>query len=198
MRRSWTGVDPAAIRPGDLLLVKTPRLAYGFGRWFARHPYDHVGVVASGGQVVNVVKPAAVLTPLSRMLAPVRKPVLMRPSFRSDEGRARFVGALEALVGCQFDMARAWTLLAAVLLKQFSGLRVPLRPPPPADGRWVCSDAVLVHLLKHVAGFEEIRALPLDWNQLRCGTINDFFRIARERPDLLQRIDLPDGRDGAG
>lgn len=177
--------------PGDVLLVRTPRKTYGVGRRLMGSPYDHVSVVVGGEMTLNIVRPKVVRTPLSRMIHPKRRPVLLRPAWPSDQARDRFVDALEALADAPYDLWRGTSLVLRLAVRRALGLQWPMDPPTLAGPRYICSDATLLGLSAALPGFEEaLRTLPLDFTALRSGTTDDFLRIAELRPDLLRREPL--------
>ena len=66
---------------------------------------------------------------------------------------------------------------------------VPLRRPAKGTYKWVCTEAILENLSNTLPSFRDIERLPLDYYRLGFSTTNDFLRIARMRPDLLQIIE---------
>jgi hypothetical protein len=175
-------------RPGDLILVKSPGAPYRLARRLSGNPYDHVAVVASDGRTINIDKPSARLLPVERLLRPALEPRVLRPRFASDQERAGFVASIEALVGAPYDVRRTLSLIERMVERAV--LRRARRLPEPDRGQrgWICTDAVLLGLERHMTGFTAIRALPLDWVALGSGTTNDLLAIHRARPDLLAEI----------
>lgn len=175
-------------QPGDVLLVKSPRKAWAVGRRVMGTPYDHLALVIRGDQVLNVVWPRAVRTPLSRMLRPNKMPVLLRPAWPSEAVREGFVDALERLWDVPYDTARAASFLLRLALRRALGVRLPLRPPSMEGPRYTCTDTAVLALCAALPSFEgALRTLPLDYAALSCASTTDFLRIAELRPDLLRR-----------
>lgn len=171
--------------PGDLILVKSGGLLFALGRRLTGNPYDHVAVVSSDGRTINIDKPSARLLPLERLLRPALRPLVLRPRFASGEERARFVAEIERLVSAPYDVRRTLSLLERLLERRLVGGARPLADLGWERRRWICTDAVLLSLERHVSGFASLRALPLDWVALGSGTTNDLIEISRLRPDLL-------------
>ncbi|HEY8212072.1 MAG TPA: hypothetical protein VIG99_31535 [Myxococcaceae bacterium] len=177
--------------PGDVLLVQTPRKAYGVGRRLMGSPYDHVSVVVRGEMTLNIVRPKVVRTPLSRMLQARRRPVLLRPAWPSDQARDRFVDALEALADAPYDPWRGVSMVLRLAVRRALGVHLPMDPPRMEGPRYICTDTTLLGLSAALPDFEEaLRTLPLDYRALRSASTNDFLRIAELRPDLLRREPL--------
>lgn len=171
--------------PGDLVLVKSTEAIFALGRWLAGNPYDHVAVVVDGGETINIDKPMTRFLPVERLLRPELQPLVLRPRFQNEQQRAAFVGWIQSLAARSYDTPRTLRLLGRVLLRRGLRWAPAMEPPRPEQERWICTDAVLLGLETHAAGFTDIQSLPLDWVRLRCGTTNDFLHIARVRPDLL-------------
>ncbi|HSP96559.1 MAG TPA: hypothetical protein VL049_04865 [Candidatus Dormibacteraeota bacterium] len=174
--------------PGDLILVKSTEAIFAFGRWLGGNPYDHVAVVVDGGQTINIDKPMIRSLPVARLLRPELQPLVLRPTFQSAQQRAAFVGWIQSLAARSYDTARTLGLVGRLLLRRALHWAPPMEPPRPEQERWICTDAVLLGLETHAAGFSDIQSLPLDWVRLRCGTTNDLLYIARVRPDLLAAV----------
>ena len=173
------------MQPGDLVLVKSRGLVSAAGRRLAGNTYDHVAVVVRDGQTVNIDKPRSRLLPAARLLRPHLEPLVLRPAWPGDAARDAFVAWIEQLAGREYDVARTLRLLVTLVARRFLRARLPLRRPQPDQRRWICTDAVLLGLERHLAS---LAGLGLDWNELGCGTTNDFLRIRAARPDLLRQI----------
>jgi len=185
-------VNARGVEPGDLVLVKSPGVVFAAGRLATGNLYDHVGVVVRRGLTVNIDKPGARTLPVDRLLRSALRPRLLRPRWGGPAEREGFVDWIEGLVSAPYDTRRTLQLLPRVLLRRWAGIARPLERADEHTRRWICTDAVLVGLERYAAGFAEIRALPLDWVALRCGTTNDFLVIARERSDLICEVPVPD------
>lgn len=186
------------VEPGDLILVRSRGWVTGLGRRLTGNPYDHVAVVAGQGRTLNIDKPGARWLPAERLLRPSLHPLVLRPRFGSDDERARFVAEIERLADAPYDVARTLGLIARLLSRRVVGRARPLPRLEWARDRWICTDAVLLGLEKHVSGFGALRTMALDWVTLASATTNDLLEVSRRRPDLLARVSpSPDGLAGA-
>ncbi|HSD88863.1 MAG TPA: hypothetical protein VLB44_15150 [Kofleriaceae bacterium] len=181
-------MDPGALEPGDLVLVKSPGLVFRLGRTIGGNPYDHVGVVVSNGQTINIDKPSARLLPVERLVRARLRPLVLRPVWESPEARDRFVAWIESLSGREYDVRRTLRLIGRLMLKRFLRVTWPLERPDAGRAKWICTDAVLLGLEQFGKDHEVLRTLPLDWNALRCATTNDFLVINERHPELMQRV----------
>jgi hypothetical protein len=181
-------LDPGALEAGDLVLVKSRGLVSAAGRRLAGNPYDHVGVVVHDGQTINIDKPRTRLLPVDRLLRASHQPLVLRPAWASPEARDGFVHWIEGLAGREYDVARTLRLLGRLVLRRLLHVRWALPRPAPDWPRWICTDAVLLGLERFGREPVVLRALPLDWNTLGCGTTNDFLRIHRQHPELLHAV----------
>lgn len=179
------------LEPGDLILVRSHGLVYAVGRRATGNRYDHVAVVMRDGRTLNIDKPSARLLPLDRLLRPSLRPRVLRPAFAGAEERDRFVIEIEQRLGAPYDVRRTLWLLQRLLERRLHGRARPLPPLGLDRPRWICTDAVLLALDRHVRGFAGLRAMPLDWISLGSGTTNDLLTIAARRPDLLAEVALP-------
>lgn len=177
------------VRPGDLILVKSRGWLFAAGRRLGGNPYDHVAVVVAGGQTLNIDKPRSRLLPVDRLLRDSLAPLVLRPVWPDAAARDAFVAWIEQLAGRAYDVRRTLRLVLALIIQRTLRRAWPLRPPDSAQPRWICTDAVLVGLERYAGAAPALRALPLDWNRLRCGTTNDFLAIAARAPELLRRVD---------
>lgn len=179
----WAEMTTA--RPGDLILVRSRGVVFRLGRRVAGNPYDHVAVVTSDGRTLNIDKPSARLLPLGRVLRAGLEPLVLRPRFASVGEQAAFVADLERLVSAPYDVERTLWLLERLVERRLTGRARRLPPLGPDRPRWICTDAVLLALERHVSGFSGLRDLPLDWVAIGSGTTNDLLAICRRRPDLM-------------
>ena len=184
---SWHA-DPVHVEPGDLVLVQSPGRFFGVVRRLGGNPYDHVAVVVDDGLSVNIDKPAARTLPVERLLRESLHPLVLRPRFASEDERTRFVAAIEQLLRAPYDVRRTLWLVERLLEQRLLGRARPLPPLGWDRERWICTDAVLLGLERHVSGFAALREMPLDWVAIGSGTTNDLLTIHRARPDLLAEI----------
>ena len=176
------------VEPGDLVLVQSPGRFYAATRRLLGNPYDHIAVVVGAGQTLNIDKPRARLLPAARLLRASLHPLVLRPSWPSAAARDAFVAWIEQLAGREYDVARTLRLLGRLALRRVARISRPLARPVPDQPRWICTDAVLLGLERFAGRGAELAALPLDWNELGCGTTNDFLAISAARPELLRRV----------
>ncbi|MBS1122542.1 MAG: hypothetical protein H6Q90_4770 [Deltaproteobacteria bacterium] len=174
------------VQPGDLVLVRSPGAIFAAGRRLTGNAYDHIAVVVQDDQTVNIDKPMSRRLPASRLLRSKLHPLVLRPAWRDEAARDGFVRWMESLVDLKYDARRTLRLLGSLALRR-AGIVVPLIRPQPSARRWICTDAVLLGLERYVSDLDT-RDPSLDWQSLRCGTTNDFLRLARARPDLLAQV----------
>lgn len=187
-----------AVRPGDIILVRTGGAFYKFFRSVAGHSFDHMAVVLEHGLVLHVGPPDIRLLPASLLLCPGKEPLVLRPRLRADE-REALVESLLSLVGERYHTARVYTLIAGLWARKVSGLKVPLpwSRGGSAEHRetLICTDAILERLLRHGSEIRERLAaegLPPDVAALGSWSINDVLDISARFPDLLRPLALPD------
>ena len=190
--------------PGDLILVKSEGPLFALARRLGGNPYDHVAIVSGDRRTINIDKPRVRVLPLDRLLRSPLHPRILRPRFADAEERSRFVGEIERLVRAPYDVRRTLWLVERIFEQRLLGRARPLAPLGSDRRAWICTDAVLLALERHVSGFSALRELPLDWVALGSGTTNDLLEISRRRPDLLAEVALPGpaalqkGPEGAG
>lgn len=176
------------LEPGDLILVKSRGAVYAAARRLTGNDYDHVAVVVSGGQTINIDKPGSKYLPQERLLKPSHEPVVLRPAWPNEEARDRFVAWIQRCVERDYDVRRTLRLIPRLLLRKWLRVVRPLERPSADRSRWICTDAVLLGLEQSNEAFRALERLPLDWVSLGCGTTRDFLVIHEKRPDLLARI----------
>ena len=69
------------VKPGDLILIRTPGKFYEQARKLTRNNYDHVVVVVKEGKVLHVGPPSARLLPIERVLVSFRQPKVLLCGF---------------------------------------------------------------------------------------------------------------------
>lgn len=173
------------VEPGDLILVRSEGRFFALARRLAANPYDHIAVVTRDRQTINIDKPGARRLPEERLLRPSLQPLVLRPRFGDAGERDRFVAEIERLVDAPYDVRRTLWLIERIFERRWLGSERALPALGGGRARWICTDAVLLGLERHVTGFAALRELPLDWVRLGSGTTNDFLEIRRLRPDLL-------------
>lgn len=79
------------------------------------------------------------------------------------------------------------TLLGVSLttLYTWTGIRMQMGKLGESAPRWICTEAIIVSLLKALPEFEAVNRMELDYHTLGFATTNDFLRIAKRFPDIL-------------
>uniref|UniRef100_M4C6Y7 Uncharacterized protein n=1 Tax=Hyaloperonospora arabidopsidis (strain Emoy2) TaxID=559515 RepID=M4C6Y7_HYAAE len=146
--------------------------------------------------VLHVGMPSVRLMPLERLLLPQRQPVVLRVTM-SEEERQRFLRCARHLVGCQYDVTRAYKLMLRLALKRLTGLSpLPRLPLDVKSNAWICSDAILVLLAGCCEAFREAlvkarREAELDIFTIGSASLTDFQRLRRIEPTIISRVPLP-------
>ena len=80
------------LRPGDLILTKTPSVIYAFFRGLGHSDFDHIAVVLEDpNYCLHISYPKAKTVPTILFTHIKREPVVLRPKFESDSHRADFL-----------------------------------------------------------------------------------------------------------
>ena len=211
-RRSLSAVSgrAAALRPCDLVLVRTPGRFYELLRRCSRQPFDHLAVVMADGRVLHVGPPRIRLLPAELLLQPWRHPHVLRPRLSHSEAAA-FLSSLSALVGRPYDTVKVLQLIALLATQQrrrqqraapassphaFSLSVLSSSPSSPL----ICTDAILHRLLsaspafRALLGEEAAVGHPLDVLQLGSWSLHDLHSIARRQRQpqpFLLAVQLP-------
>ena len=175
--------------PGDILLTQTYGFFYALWRRLSCTTYDHAAVVIEDNQTLNVVYPVAVKMPADHFFRSGKSPVVLRPVWRSEQQLGDFLDSFKRLEGTRYNSFRGFINISNAMIYNRLGLKIPLRVPALTDRRWVCTDAIILHLQKSIPEFSEIKKLDLDLFRFGFTTLNDFLRIAYTMPDLLKRIE---------
>jgi hypothetical protein len=199
------------LRPGDIILTRTPGAFYSAARASADSVYDHVVVVARNGMCIHVGPPIVRLLRIERILDPKRCPLVLRPRLNTKQ-RRRFVVLLERHLGKRYDTAAAYTTMARLGLERATGFAFGRRRERSTRGtvggggggggghliqdRIICTDTTLSAVCRVSKAFRNSVATctpSLDCMRFRNGSasLEDFLRLHRHRPDLLVRIPLP-------
>ncbi len=190
-RQECEGEEPSIVEklePGDLILVQTPGRSFSLGRKLTQNPYDHVAVVIDHGQTLNIVKPKPVIVPVEHITEPHRAPLALRPAWGTPEQAPLFIENMTAFRDCSYDLQRAVLGICLVTLRAWFGLSLRMIPLRNGARKSICTEAIILSLIKSLPGFEEIKEIPLDFVTLGFATTNDLLRIARSRPDLLREM----------
>ena len=172
-------------QPGDLVLVKTTAIGYAFGRRITRNQYDHIAVVLTEGETLNIIFPKTVKLPLSAFRKPGNAPLILRPNWRTTEQRDEFIREMLGFMDAKYDLTKTFVGIFFTCLNTWLGLRAPKRKLRDSASKWICTEAIVVSLCKVYPEFEVIKSMKLDYNILGFATTNDFLRIAKRYPDLL-------------
>ncbi|CAI5730182.1 unnamed protein product [Hyaloperonospora brassicae] len=184
------------VQPGDLIFSTTSGAVYSMGRYVTENTYDHVVIVMDERTVLHVGMPSVRLMPLERLLLPQRQPVVLRVAMAEEELQ-RFLRCARHLVGCQYDVARAYQLMVRLALKRLTGSSpLPRLPLDVKSNAWICSDAILVLLAGCCEAFREALAkarqeAELDIFTIGSASLTDFQRLRRIEPAVISRVPLP-------
>ena len=112
------------LRPGDIILTRTPGFFYGAARTTARSTYDHCVVVArQAGMVIHVGPPTVRLLRVERIMTPQRHPIVFRCRLNAKQNH-RFVHVLEQNLGKRYGAFAAYKTLATLSMEHLTGLRM--------------------------------------------------------------------------
>ncbi|KAG7385043.1 hypothetical protein PHYPSEUDO_001979 [Phytophthora pseudosyringae] len=132
------------VKPGDLVFITTSGLVYSVGRYLTENAYDHVVVVLDERTVLHVGMPSVKLMPLERLLLPQRQPVVLRVPMPEAELQL-FLRCARQLIGCKYDVARAYQLMLRLVLKRLTGSTpLPRLPLDVKTNAWICSDSIMM------------------------------------------------------
>ena len=74
-----------SVKPGDLILVKTPNRMYEAMRRIYATPYDHVVVVVDEVRCLHISFPIAKLVPTYMFTDLKREPLVLRPNLTEEK-----------------------------------------------------------------------------------------------------------------
>ncbi|KAG7398310.1 hypothetical protein PHYBOEH_011305 [Phytophthora boehmeriae] len=173
------------VKPGDLIFITTSGLVYSVGRYLAENAYDHVVVVLDEKTVLHVGMPTVKLMPLERLLLPQRQPVVLRASIEGEELQL-FLRCARQLLGCKYDVARAYQLMLRLVLKRALGSSpLPKLPLDVKSNSWICSDSIML-----LSGISKSSGQGTAGRHTSA-SMTDFERIQRVQPGILSRVPLP-------
>lgn len=178
------------IQPGDLLLIKTPGLIYKIGRKLTGNTHDHIAVCLENGNTLNIVNPRAVIIPVDYFLKRQKNPVLLRPKWQNLDQRRYFIREMEQFRGCRYNLAKTFRGIVSTGLYNWLHVRIRMKKTDESASKWICTEAVIQRLCTAYPDFKAVFNIKLDYQYLGFGTTNDFMRITREYPDLIQVIPL--------
>ena len=175
-------------RPGDLLIIKSPGRLIDFGRSLVRSEYDHIAVVNKNLDTVNIVFPKTRIIPLEKIADLSRVPVLLRPVWKGTEETEFFLDHFNSYLDADYNVLKTIKGFLTLILYNWTGVTIKLDKLEESNPEWICTEAILISLIKSKEEYISIEELGLDYNKLGFATINDFLRIAESRPDLLQHL----------
>lgn len=174
--------------PGDLILVKTPGIGFALARCLVRSKYDHIAVVLNDDETLNIVVPRAVMLPVAVISKPANAPLVLRPGWEVPEQRENFIAEMRRYTGVAYDTRKALMGILLTLLNTWLGLKVRLRKRDGPITKSICTEAILLALIKAIPSMATIHGMKLDYNVLGFGTTNDFLRVAGQSPHLLRIV----------
>lgn len=177
-----------AARPGDLLLIKTPGTGFELGRRVTRNLYDHIAVVLDDGKTMNIINPRARILPITAFAKPEKKLLILRPKWNSLEQRDLFVKEMKAFDRSPYDLRKTLIGIATSILYVRLGIRIPMGKPTSRQQRWICTEAILTSIVKAYPDFERINRIRLDYHSIGFATTNDFLRICKYCPEILEAV----------
>ena len=190
----------AAVRCGDLILIRTPGRLYRYARIVADQAYDHVAVVMRNGMFLHIGPPLIRLLPVELILEPKRTPILLRPRLSADQTE-RFVTELSALIGAAYDTRRVYAFILRLAMKRATGVVVPLSRRADDTGggssAHICTDAIVGALSLVSIDFADALAVEsahrrLDGAHFTSFSISDVIALHHRHNTMLQAVPLPD------
>jgi hypothetical protein len=177
-----------ALRPADLILVRTPGAFYSLFRAVSAHEYDHLAVVLEHGLVLHVGPPNLRLLPVELLLDPRRRPMVLRPKLADAEVQ-HFLQSLLKLIGERYNTLRVYSFIFRLGAFKHLGIKLALPNARQLLGTmheiFICTDAIIYRLLESSAAWRDRLqggALPKDYRTLGSWSINDLLvRGERER-----------------
>ncbi|MCL4558220.1 MAG: hypothetical protein M1491_06270 [Deltaproteobacteria bacterium] len=176
------------LAPGDILLTRTHGIFYALWRKLSCTLYDHSAVVLEDNETMNVVYPVTKKLPASHFFRSGKSPMVLRPVWKNGEQTREFLRSMRRLEGTHYNSFRGIINISNMMIYYRLGLKIPLKIPALTSRRWVCTDAILMHLHNIVPGFSGIGTLDLDLFRFGFTSPNDFLRIAYYRPDILKKV----------
>ena len=176
------------LQPGDLLIVKTPGIFYRIGRKLTKNSYDHIAVVLYNNETLNIVLPKAVIRPTIIFTKPNRIPLIMRPKWKNSIQRRIFIEEMEKFKSISYNIRK--TIIGVMFSALYSqlGIRLKMKKLDKSSRKWICTEAILICLLKAYSEFKFIERMRLDYNAIGFATTNDFFRISEHFSGLLEVV----------
>jgi hypothetical protein len=195
----------SAVKPGDLIIVRTPGYFYTVFRGLAGHSFDHLAIVLNNHEFLHVGPPLIRLLPIELLLQPNRNPIVLRPKLTPEELQD-LLGKLQPLVGKSYDNVKVYSFVAKLAVQKFiTGKNERLKQKlaqynsqNSSDSldvhSFICTDAILNRLLSVSGEFRRSArsiSAELDYSFLKSWSINDVYNLALLRPQLLELVHLP-------
>jgi len=176
------------IQPGDLLLVKTPGTIYKIGRKITKNIYDHIAVVLYDDETLNIVVPKTIIRPTTIFSKPNRIPLIVRPKWKNTSQLKSFIIEMTKFKSSIYNKKK--TIIGILLSTLYSrlGIKFRMKKLDETSRRWICTEAILICLMKAFPEFKAITRLKLDYNSIGFATTNDFLRISEQFPELLNVV----------
>lgn len=204
-----------ALKPGDLLIVRTPGQFYRLFRLFTGHKFDHLAIVMNNNEFLHVGPPDIRLLPIELLLQPNRKTIVLRPKLKQNELNQLLL-TLNNLIGQKYDSIKVYSFIAKLAIQKFitgKNKQFLIKHPAIKDSlilsntlnnknnynnsndihSFICTDAILSRLMGVSEEFRcTVESLNyLDYSLLKSWSINDVYNLAILKPNLLKQINLP-------
>ena len=198
----------ATLKPGDIVLIRTPGRIYKMFREATKQPYDHAVCVVNEGMCVHVSSPVVKKLKFEKFLLPRRQPMIVRVKM-TDEERADVVRNLEQLVGREYDLTAVRTAIIKLVskdprlykladkvsstcnqCKRKLGVKSVPQRGLTAPASLICTSAILDAIRTASGRFRE--AIDSEMKNLHFGngsldeaTMTDFIHLAKHFPQLF-------------
>ena len=99
------------VKPGDLILVKTPKTMYATLRKIYATPYDHIVVVVDTERCLHISYPRAKLVPTYLFTHSKREPLVLRPNLSEADLEKFLFDIKHHTVGKRYDSGRVFNYM---------------------------------------------------------------------------------------
>ena len=96
------------LKPGDLILIKTPNTLYEMMRKIYNTPYDHIVVVVDQDRCLHISYPRAKLVPSYLFTHRIRDPLVIRPNLSEKDIETFLFNIKHNTVGKKYDVGRVY------------------------------------------------------------------------------------------
>ena len=191
------------IKPGDILLVRTPTFVHSKLRMLSNTSYDHcVVILDSDLNWLQITFPRAKLWKAWPFVVADRDPIIIRPKV-SDEVRKAFIEQAKTIVGKRYDLYR---LISLVFRRKqpfmtlddvtpqsksfFDYFRIQKSVSQGENDRVICSHSIFEAFWKANPDFK----IPftekgyLDYSRNGSFSVDDFNRVALLQPEQFEII----------